>query len=197
MILKNIKPYPASQLRSRVNTVDELVKLGFQLKKDHAQQLYYERRITTPPTPPQRLTSNRPAGKPPVQCWRCKVQHPPGNCPLYSCLQSTQSSSQHPSAGNKRFFQPQKQGVPPSNNALSITPPSKSSNKSASKFVSIPQQLIVPINIGAWRGKAIWILEEVTPFSMRVCGRKLIPLPASILGPLVHSILPMEKPKCL
>ncbi len=122
MILKNIKPYLASQLRSRVNTVDELVKLGFQLKKDHAQQLYYERRITTPPTPPQRLTSNRPAGKPPVQCWRCKVQHPPGNCPLYSSLQSTQSSSQHPSAGNKRFFQPQKQGVPPSNNALVYYP---------------------------------------------------------------------------
>ncbi len=155
MILKNIKPYLASQLRSCVNTVDELVKLGFQLEKDHAQQLHYDRRITTPPPPSQRLASNRPAEKPPVQCWRCKGQHLPGNCPLYSSLQSTQSSSQHPPAGNKHFFQPQKQGVPPSNNALSITRPSKSSNKSASKFVSIPQQLIVPINIGAWRGKAI------------------------------------------
>lgn len=64
MILKNIKPYLASQLRSRVTTVDGLVKLGHQLEKDYAQQLHYERRITTPPTPSQRLASNRPAEKP-------------------------------------------------------------------------------------------------------------------------------------
>ncbi len=33
MILKNMNPYLASQIRSRVNTVDELVKLGQQLEK--------------------------------------------------------------------------------------------------------------------------------------------------------------------
>lgn len=38
MILKNIKPYLASHLRSRVTTVEELVRLGHQLEKDHEQQ---------------------------------------------------------------------------------------------------------------------------------------------------------------
>ncbi len=85
MILKNIKPYLASQLHSHVSTVDELVKLGRQLEKDSAQQLHYEKRITQP-TPPQRLTSNRPVDKPLVQCWRCKGHHPPGNCPHYSTI---------------------------------------------------------------------------------------------------------------
>ncbi len=162
MILKNIKPYLASQLRSRVSPVDELVKLGRQLEKDHAQQLHYEKRITQP-TKPQRLNSNRPVEKPPVQCWRCKGHHPPGNCPHYSTLQSSQpSSNQHPSMGSKRSFQPQKSGVLPSNNAMSVTVLSKSSTKSetfpstaTNKFVSIPEQLVVPINIRAWKRKAI------------------------------------------
>ncbi len=59
MILKNIKPYLASQLRSRVTTVDELVKLGHKLEKEYAQQLHYERRITTQPNtlPKTRLLS--------------------------------------------------------------------------------------------------------------------------------------------
>ncbi len=107
----------------------------------------------------------------------------PGNCPLYSSLQSPSSFSQHPPAGNKHSSQPQKQGVPLSNNALSITRPSKSSNKSASKLVSIPQQLIILINMKLGEEKPSWILEQVIPFSMRVCGGKSIPLPTSILGP--------------
>ncbi|KAL1268569.1 hypothetical protein QQF64_033932 [Cirrhinus molitorella] len=52
MILKNIKPHLESQLRSRVNTVDELVKLGLQLEEDHAQQLHYEGCLTH--SPPQK-----------------------------------------------------------------------------------------------------------------------------------------------
>lgn len=159
MILKNIKPYLASQL----NTVDELVKLGFQLEKDHAQQLHYEGRITNQPTSPQILTSNRPTENPPAQCWRCKGHHPPGNCLLYSTLLSTQhSSNQHPSMGSKRSFHPQKSGDSPSNNTMSVTIPSESNPKSetfhstaSNKFVSIPQQLVVPINIGGWKGKVI------------------------------------------
>ncbi len=42
MILKNIKPHLASQLRSRVFTVEELVKLGHQIEKDYEQQQRYE-----------------------------------------------------------------------------------------------------------------------------------------------------------
>lgn len=160
MILKNIKPYLASQLRSRVSTVDELVKLGLQLEKDHAQQLYYEGRLT--PSTSQKPTSNRPAEKPLVQCWRCKGLHPPGNCPLYSNLQSTHPSSQHAPTGNKRFPQPQKSGGPPSNKAMSITVPSQTPTKfeaftptASNPCVFLPQQLVVPINIESWTGKAI------------------------------------------
>ncbi|KAL1268809.1 hypothetical protein QQF64_034172 [Cirrhinus molitorella] len=162
MTLKNIKPYLASQLRSRVNTVDELVKLGLQLEKDHAQQLHYEGSFTH--SPPQKPITNRPTDRPSVQCWRCKGQHLPGNCPLNSTLQPAHSSSQHPSTENKRFNQPQKSGVTPSNNAMSVIVPPKTSkfetftttaSNASNVFDPIPQQLVVPINIGAWNGKAI------------------------------------------
>ncbi|KAL1279140.1 hypothetical protein QQF64_025813 [Cirrhinus molitorella] len=46
MILKNINPYLASQLRSHVNTVGELVKLEHQIEKDHEQQLQYEKSMS-------------------------------------------------------------------------------------------------------------------------------------------------------
>lgn len=59
MILKNIKPYLASQLHSRVSTVEELVKLGHQLEKDYEQQLRYEGRMGPKyPTTSQRPSSN-------------------------------------------------------------------------------------------------------------------------------------------
>ncbi|XP_076135686.1 uncharacterized protein LOC143118491 [Alosa pseudoharengus] len=43
MILKNTKPQLTSQLRGRVNTVDELVRLGHQLEKDLEQQAQYRK----------------------------------------------------------------------------------------------------------------------------------------------------------
>lgn len=42
IILKNIKRHLASQLRSWVSTMEELVKLDHQLEKDYEQQLQYE-----------------------------------------------------------------------------------------------------------------------------------------------------------
>lgn len=61
MILKNIKPYLASQLRGRVNTVEELVKLGHQLEKDFAQQQKCElQKNITPPSMPSRNHSIPP-----------------------------------------------------------------------------------------------------------------------------------------
>lgn len=65
LILKNIKPYLASQLRSRVSTVDELVKLGHQLEKDYVHQLHYEGRTMTSLIP-QKPTSNRQGERPTV-----------------------------------------------------------------------------------------------------------------------------------
>lgn len=42
LIFRNINPHMASQLRGRVTTVDELVRLGQQLEKDRACQSQYE-----------------------------------------------------------------------------------------------------------------------------------------------------------
>lgn len=90
MILKNIKPYLANQLHSRVSTVEELVKLGHQLEKDYAQRIQYVgRKAIKPPTVPQRPISNQPMEKPQVQCWRCKGYHLPGNCPHFTSASST------------------------------------------------------------------------------------------------------------
>lgn len=70
MILKNMNPHLASQIRSRVNIVDELVKFGQQLEKDYEQQLQYEKRVSSkqPLSMPQRPIANHSAEKPLVQC---------------------------------------------------------------------------------------------------------------------------------
>lgn len=47
MTLKNIKPYLASQLRGRVTTVEDLVRLGQQLENYHLQQLQYNYRLSS------------------------------------------------------------------------------------------------------------------------------------------------------
>lgn len=90
MTLKNIKPYLASQLRSRVYTVEDLVKLGHQLEKDYEEQLRYEGRVGfKQQANSQKPLSNRAAEKSQVQCWRCNGPHPPGNCSGYIHLCSS------------------------------------------------------------------------------------------------------------
>lgn len=98
LILKHIKPHLASHLRGRVEDVDELVRLGHQMEKDHELQLVYERNIHArrasliqkglhPPNLPQE-------DKNPL-CWRCRGIHSPGSCPQYNSSTSTQMSSQY------------------------------------------------------------------------------------------------------
>ncbi len=157
MILKNIKPYLASQLRSRVNTVEDLVRLGHQLEKDHEEQLRYEGRVGFKQQAiSQKHLSNRSAEKPSVQCWRCNGPHPPGNCPMQ------QSSGQQHFTQGKYSHHSAKSGERPSNNnvAASETPQIQAEiqivNPSQSNaFMTIPQQLVVPIRIESWLGKAI------------------------------------------
>nr|XP_055053112.1 uncharacterized protein LOC129438391 [Misgurnus anguillicaudatus]XP_055053113.1 uncharacterized protein LOC129438391 [Misgurnus anguillicaudatus] len=165
MILKNIKPYLASHLRGHVNTVDEIVRLGHQLEKDHEQQQQGETKTAS------KIHSMSPKGTsttpPIVQCWHCKEFHNPGNCSHYGtstqASQSIQSSHQpfQPHA-NRRPHYPHK----PSSNAVSSVSGKNSATKqinnihfprasSSGNPTCIPQQLIVPLSLGSWQGKAI------------------------------------------
>lgn len=87
LILKNIKPLLASQLRGRVDTVEDLVRLGHQFEKDYQQQLDYNQRMSskTVNPMPKNTTSGPPSdrSRPSVLCWRCSGDHPPGSCPQY------------------------------------------------------------------------------------------------------------------
>lgn len=81
MIPKNIKPFLASQLRGRVDTVEELVHLGHQLEKDHEQQMEYNERIGIKLQLfflRKHIQVNLLIISDPVLCWRCKGNQPPG-----------------------------------------------------------------------------------------------------------------------
>ncbi len=84
LIVKHIKPYLASQLRGRVNDVDELVRLGHKLERDHDQQLEYERKLQA-----KKGNSMQKGACPGSQqgekiplCWRCKGLHSPGSAKI-------------------------------------------------------------------------------------------------------------------
>ncbi|KAI3377210.1 hypothetical protein L3Q82_009122, partial [Scortum barcoo] len=105
LILKNINPQIASQLRSSgVNSVDGLVRLGQQLEKDRENQLQYEQRKNllkktsrAVASEPAMLTPKRPShpshNQPPqVYCWRCKGSHAPASCPQWTASRGDRSS---------------------------------------------------------------------------------------------------------
>ncbi|XP_073729489.1 uncharacterized protein [Misgurnus anguillicaudatus] len=163
MILKNIKPYLASHLRGHVSTVEELVRLGHQLERDHEQQTQGDNRTMpkTTTTSVKGTTSTPPI----VQCWRCKELHAPGSCPHYvSSSQPTQSASHQPYS-NRRNYHPHKPGPPSHNTVSSVSTknsptdqhntPLTPREKVPGNSVCIPQQLMVPVSIGPWKGKAI------------------------------------------
>ncbi len=164
LILKNIKPHLASQLRSRVNTVEELVKLGQQLEKDYEQLQYgtgtsRQSFSDTPQKPAGRVVDKSTV----VRCWRCKGHHAPGSCPHYSPSQN-QFENLHNLPSNKRSFPPTKQGTQFTSNTVTTVvtqkPKVKPKRLTATSVPSppppiIPPQLIVPIHISNWLGKAI------------------------------------------
>lgn len=97
LIVKHIKPYLASQLRGRVNDVDELVRLGHQLERDHDQQLEYVRNLHM-----RKVNSMQKGTYPGSQqgektplCWHCKGLHSPGSCPQYTSTSSKFVSQHH------------------------------------------------------------------------------------------------------
>ncbi|XP_073670965.1 uncharacterized protein [Paramisgurnus dabryanus] len=154
MILKNIKPYLASQLRGRVNTVEDLVRLGHQLERDHEQQLRYEGRLEHKQV---KSLPNRQTEKPPVLCWRCNGQHSPGNCPMYAPPASQQSSGQQYNR-SKPSHHSAKSGGRSTNNTVAAssenTQPQRELQRNPAPM-TIPQQLVVPVRLATWMGKAI------------------------------------------
>ncbi|RXN12176.1 Transposon Ty3-I Gag-Pol poly [Labeo rohita] len=157
MILKNIKPYLASQLRSRVK---DLVRLGHQLERDHEEQLRYEGRGGfKQQANSQKHLSNRPAEKPSVQCWRCNGPHPPGNCPTYVHSPPQQSSGQQLFTNGKYSHHSAKSGGRSSNNNVAASEKTQAQvgihTSRSNVTMTIPQQLVVPIRVGPWSGKAI------------------------------------------
>ena len=168
LILKNINPQLASQLRSsRVATVEELVRLGQQLEKDRDNQHHYDRRIKPPVQPASRPADQRPVNvdtgvrgrsnnyannNRPLQtyCWRCKGHHAPSSCPTQG--------------GNRMSSQPNPPQLtnrsPPEGPATlgaltSCEPPREASLTTPSCGGPAPSQLMVPVSVGSWRGAAI------------------------------------------
>ncbi len=121
MILKNIHPFLASQLRGRVDTVEELVRLGHQLEKDHELQLTYNQRSVKPANP---ISKNPNSGqlsdtaRLPVLCWRCKGNHSPGSCPHYHSPDTSINSPRQ--QGPKYPPRPQKPKGMPANGSVSL-----------------------------------------------------------------------------
>nr|XP_054598745.1 uncharacterized protein LOC129163840 [Nothobranchius furzeri] len=170
LILKNINPQLASQLRSRVTSVDELVRLGQQLEKDQQNQLQYEQRkglrkaVQKPPsnltpTPSTTQTTQRqlnPAAstQPQVYCWRCKGHHAPASCPQWRADKNRAPNVSSPQTSSN----PQRQLQGPFHSLSPHTQQGATASVSyfpAPAGTSMPCQLMMPLNVGAWSGTAI------------------------------------------
>lgn len=158
MILKNIKPYLASQLRGRVSNVEEMVRLGQQLEKDRLQQMQFDYRQNTRhgQTGLQGLSVTQLPDKPLVQCWRCKGHHAPGSCPQFTLSLQTNSPSTQNTTKTQPTFHSKSRGKPIYKSVATVTSShEKVKSPYGQKFSIVPQQLIVPVQIETWIGKAI------------------------------------------
>lgn len=159
MILKNAKPHLTSQLRGRVATVDELVRLGDQLEKDLVQQVEYDKRLSLSTRQPQRAQSPpRQTGsqKPPVTCWRCQGHHAPGSCPNYQGANGPQSSDRQSKPQGQQQTQQQKGGGTGGRNSLTTAVCKRLPGENIkTPSLCYPKQLVVPVSMRTWLGKAI------------------------------------------
>lgn len=162
LILKNINPQMASQLRGRVNTVATLVRLGQQLEKDKEGQQQYEQRQKTATKAAAKSELARqdatPPKEPTVFCWRCKeVGHPPANCQKFPNTKNSRPGkptveAQHPGPAKGSQAGLVTHADLEGGNRCFPTWDSLPSNPSPSKSFG---QLIVPLTIRTWTGTAI------------------------------------------
>ncbi|KAL2086441.1 hypothetical protein ACEWY4_017500 [Coilia grayii] len=186
LILKNAKPHLTSQLRGHVATVDELARLGHQLEKDLEQQLEYEKRHAGSSQPKTMYKgSGKASEKASVVCWRCNGHHAPGSCPQY------QSGCQSTPKQARQASQTQASGSQGGKNTFS-TVTTRKKGKHVKKIETppptFPKQLVVPITIRSWFGKAIvdtgatfTLIQEDVWKDLKASGEELKPW---LSGPL-------------
>lgn len=86
---------------------------------------------------------------PQVHCWRCKNLHPPSACPQYQ-----PGKNRFHKKSNDQTNQTRRDGNPPpaintfSHQRVEFKPTTAPCN-------TLPQQLVVPVSLGSWQGKAI------------------------------------------
>ncbi len=144
----------ASQVRSRVKTVEELVRLGQQ--RENTQTL-------SQPTHP--LISAQPTTSSQVFCWKCKGSHPPYACPNFNQQKKYKPSitpqGQPQQSWSAEMSQPSASALGPMENRSSASLPFQSftpayGHHATSAFGSpLPQQLKVPLTISSWKETAI------------------------------------------
>lgn len=171
LLLKNINPSIASELRRRVSTVDELVRLGQQLEKDKQNQQQYEQRkcfsnkmtvkagsqnLQTQVKKEQERTTS-------AFCWKCKGAHSPASCRQYplnknkdllrssnaSSVANTSSYQSHPTVNSviqQNTVKTKDQTV--GKNKRDTVPLLATGNTS-------PHQLMVSMMVRQWKGNAI------------------------------------------
>ncbi|XP_060796136.1 uncharacterized protein LOC132898493 [Neoarius graeffei] len=177
LILKNINPQFASQLRSNgVKSVDDLVRLGQQLERDKENQRQYEQKVQSARQP--RLHNLVPSLPPTAKssqpfCWWCKGTHSPVSC------------SQMIPSHKKSFKSPPPQpgpSAPDTQTAVSVGHDSITDDSPPSGAWTMPLQLTVPLTIGSWKGPAILdtgssytLLNEKLWLNVRKPGDELKP----------------------
>lgn len=150
LILKNINPQLASQLRSNgVKTVDGLVRLGQQLERDKENQRQYEQKIQSAPQPrlPNPAQSLPSTSKPPQPyCWRCKGSHAPASCSQMTSSHKKPYKSSPPQPGSS---------AADTQAAVSVGHDNLTDDSLPSGTLSVPLQLTVPLKIESWKGPAM------------------------------------------
>lgn len=141
LILKNIIPRLASQLRGRLKDVEELVRLGTQFEKDWEHHQHSAAPCSPGGRPVTTIRATQTAEKA-VMCWRCKGQHAPGSCPSYSApapLKVRRAAS----------------GLAPTNMGGETNAAIMEDVAASACLIPLLCQLLVPVAIRQWMGKAI------------------------------------------